>query len=367
MGPSIAAFILLMLGPIVSGRPVELARLNHSQSNTSSLQIYVGTASVLEPFQDKYQKDQKGEDKRKDEKGSDDTYWIKRKLSFKEEFKYGVEGSLKETVTLPDGMAHEVSTTLSGDLLLETGDKLDEDCGSLPFTLTISKLKFVAATPPEEEERRKQEEEERKKAKAKGREDRERDEKTRGEKDARAEKVEKPEGDEGRKVVLQGLVDEQNSMSITDQKGLRRDDQAIAGLVARMAQGIGTFPDEPVKVGDTWTVADQQSFLGNKKLEYTLKLESLQKVRGGVLYFVTTDTTVPIEIGGAMDDEGEPTKTGMAMKGTLHIIAQGYIDQNGMIKSLVFQTKADVTLDSPEANGQIKLVTDEILKLVRRS
>lgn len=253
----------------------------------------------------------------------DDGVSIKRTLTVKDVSKYTVEGALSQVITLPNGMSQDMTTAVSAELELKAGDELEDD--KLPFTLTVNKLKLTS-TPPQK-------------------------------------------GDsKGRRITLKGLVDEQNVMSEISLQGVQKQDQAIAGLVARMAQGVGTYPCAAVKVGDTWTVSEENSFLGLKKLEYTVRYDGQQKIGDLVLYALNVKTDAPVEIDlGAMDgDTGEPgANVGMAMKGTVHVTADAFIDQFGLIHSLLFETKAEVTLDSPDANGQIKLSSDEILKIVR--
>jgi len=117
-------------------------------------------------------------------------------------------------------------------------------------------------------------------------------------------------------------------------------------------------------VGDTWTVSEQESFLGDTKLEYSLRYDGRQTVGGLTLYAISTNTDVPVVVDlGAM----EGGSSGIGMKGTVHVVAQAFVDQNGLINSMTFETKADMAIDSPDASGQIKLISDEILKLVRQA
>lgn len=252
------------------------------------------------------------------DQAAQDAVMIKRVLAPKEETKYSVEGSLNQTVTMPGGMEQSVTTAVSAKLILKACDALED--GKLPFTLTVEKLSLLS-TP------------------------------------------EQPGDSKDRTVTLKGMVDEQNVMSDLSLEGVRKRDLSIAGLVARMAQGIGTYPDKPVKVGDTWTVAEQESFLGDTKLEYSLRFDGQQTVGGLTLYTLSTNTDVPVVVDLGTMERGSP---GMAMKGMVHVVAQAYVDQNGLINSMTFETKAEMAIDSPDAGGQIKLNSDEILKIVRQ-
>lgn len=250
---------------------------------------------------------------------------IKRILNPNDESKYTVEGSLSQVVTMPSGVDQSQTTSVTADLDLKAGEGLEG--GKLPFTLTINHLDLTSS--PEQS------------------------------------------GDtKDKEVIFHGDVDEQNEMTNIHVEGLQRADQAIAGLASRMAQGIGTFSSQPVKVGDTWTVTEQESNLGNKAVEYPLRYDGTQSVDGATFYAISTDTDVPIEVDlGAMDNnDGQPTSGAhMALKGTIHISAQGLIDMNGLIKNLSFETKGNITIDSPDANGQIQVASDEILKIARQT
>jgi hypothetical protein len=249
-----------------------------------------------------------------------DTVVIKRELRVNDESRYSVEGSLSQSVAFPNGTSQDMSTDMSAILDLKTGEELDDD--KLPFTLNVTDLK-LASSPPQQ-------------------------------------------GDsKDRKVTLKGLVDEQNVMTDIGLQGLRKDDLAIAGLVSRMAQGIGTYPEAPVKVGDTWTVSEEETFHGNKKLEYTLRYTGQETVGGLTLYSISADSEIPVQVdSGAMEGDGD--QQGMGMQGTVHVTVQALIDQNGLVNSMVFETKANMTVDSPDASGQIKLKSSETLKIVRQ-
>ena len=253
---------------------------------------------------------------------TNDPVVIKRTLTPNQDVTYHTESEITQIVTLPTGEEQKILTTFKGDAEFETGESLKD--GKLPFTLTISKLK-VHSDP------------------------------------------EQPWDSDDRKIKLKGRVDELNVIVVDKLEGVERGDEAMSALVGRITQGIGTFPAQPIEEGEKWTVSEEAAFMGGKKLEYELQYDGEQSDDDKKFYSVSVDTDVPVEIDlGAMDDDGNPvSKPRMAMKGTVHISGQGLIDASGWLKTMTFETKAQITIDSPGAQGQLKISSDEIVKLER--
>jgi len=248
---------------------------------------------------------------------------IRRSLTTKEEVKYRIDSAVSQVVTLPSGEEQKVTTTIQADALFTTGETISD--GKLSFTLTISNLK-VRSDPEQPTDA----------------------------------------GDE--KIRLRGQMDEQNMMTVDKLEGIDRGDQAMSALVARIAQGIGTFPSQTVKVGDHWTVSEQAAFIGGKRIEYELNYKGLDSTEDKKSYILWADSDVPVEVDlGAMDDDNPASKTGMVMKGKVHIEGQGSIDpSSGWLRTMNFETKAEITIDAPGAQGQIRITSDEIVKLDRQ-
>jgi hypothetical protein len=75
---------------------------------------------------------------------------------------------------------------------------------------------------------------------------------------------------------------------------------------------------------------------------------------------------VEVDLGAMDDDPNAVSKPRMAMKGSVHIVAQGLICSAGWLKNMTFQTKAQITIDAPGAQGQLKILSDETVKLERQ-
>jgi hypothetical protein len=243
---------------------------------------------------------------------------IVRKLLPKDVAKYDVQCAITQEVTLPTGVAENQTQTITGAFEMRMAD--DVEAGKLPFTLTAN-LKIQSSPKLKSDSK-------------------------------------------GKKIVLRGSVDSQNEISDVSVQGVGKDDRMLANLVARMAQGVGTYPSQPVKSGDTWTVSEQKSFLGDKKIEYALRFDGMQPASPTTLTQISANTDVPVEVDSS-DTPG--ASSAMLMKGTIHIEAQSLLDPSGTMGSLLFETKADITVDSAGASGQVRVSADEVLRILRKN
>jgi len=254
---------------------------------------------------------------------SGDEVLIRRCLDCDADARYHVEGALSQTVTTPEGT--DKTRTVSVTAEFEIQDDGEVKDGQLPIVLKIKDLNILSSPPILGDVKR-------------------------------------------MKATMHAKVDELNNLTDVSLEGVSSQEPVIASLIARLAQGPGTFASEKVKPGDSWTVTEQASLLGSKKLEYKLHYDGEKKIDDESYHELSADEEIPLEIDlGSMEDPGggPPGATSMVMKGSVHITAHVLLDEDGMVYSMEFETKAEVTVDSPKVDGQMHLNTDEVLKITK--
>lgn len=251
----------------------------------------------------------------------DDAVLLRRQLVPDCVSKYHFEMASKQSVTMPDGTTNpEVGISVSMDYVMKAGSELVN--GRLPVTITVSNYRYESLDPMP--------------------------------------------GDIPKEVTMQGMLDDRNTITEVRMEKMDRKYRELMEASLKMLQNHIPFPEQPVKVGDTWDIVMAPSSTAPAKpTSFKMRFDGERKVGERSYWVVSSNETNPLDMDlSAMGDPTDQPPVGnIAMKGNMEVTMEFLFEKSGRLYSMVTGMKTDVKLETSQASGKVHVVGDIVSRM----